>query len=367
VHASGVSGHHLQKKVVKIVQFYGFAASRIAAVFPNSDEGGTMNSLILILMMQLPTATTQFLVSTKAGLVNYVQGSATVKPATSIPPGKEVRTGPDGAVEILLNPGSFLRMGGDSRVVLERVLLDEITIRILEGSMVITANGFNKDLPLTVNTGDLKMEIIKDGIYLFADGRVVVVDGRIRDASNGLMYSKGYQISNDQGYRAQKVKTFTTALELWSQKRDAQIAQANLNVAKSLRQTQNLPLYSLLDVWLWYPAFGSFVYMPGSRYRSPYGYRYQTAGEPSGYGGYGGGGGGGYSGGGGGGSANGGRGPINAETSSATSGNGGGGGGGGGFSGGGGGAPSVAPSATVGPSPGAQSPHQGAPRQSVAP
>jgi hypothetical protein len=204
-----------------------------------------------------------------------------------------MQTGQGGAVEILLNPGSYLRMGENSKVVVERADLFDIAVRILEGSMVITANGFTKDLPLHVATGDLKMEIIKDGIYLFADGKVVVVDGKIRDATNGgLIYSKGYMISDDKGYRAQKVKTFTTALELWSQKRDAQIAQANLNVAKSLQQTPNLPIGSFLDVWLWYPAFGGFIYMPGSGYRSPYGYRYETVGTiyNRGYGGFSGGG-----------------------------------------------------------------------------
>lgn len=237
-----------------------------------------MNSLIfMLMMMQLPT--TQFLVSTRAGLVNYVQGSATVKAATSVPAGKVVQTGPNGAVELLLNPGSYLRMGEDTQVVLEKVELYDIAVRILAGSAIIEANGFDKDLPLSVATGNLKMEIIKDGIYLFADGKVVVVDGKIRDAENGVIYGKGYQISDDQGYRAQKVKTFTTALELWSQKRDAQIAQANLSVAKTLRSTPNLPIDSLFDVWLFSPAFGSFVYMPGGRYRSPYGYRYLTAGD----------------------------------------------------------------------------------------
>jgi len=156
-----------------------------------------MGSLILVFMMQ--AATTQFLVSTKAGLVNYVQGTATVKPATTVPAGKTVQTGQGGAVEILLNPGSYLRMGENSKLVLERVDLYDIAVRILEGSMVITANGFDKDLPLKVATGDLHMEIIKDGIYLFADHKVVVVDGKIRDAmNNGLVYGKGYQISDDQ-------------------------------------------------------------------------------------------------------------------------------------------------------------------------
>ena len=236
-----------------------------------------MSSLILMMMLQL--STTQFLVSTKAGLVNYVQGSATVKPATTVPAGQVIHTGPGGAVEILLNPGSYLRMAENSRVVLDRIELYDIAVRILEGSMIIEANGFNKDLPLQITTGALKMDIIKDGIYLFADGKIVVVDGKIRDASNGLLYGKGYEISDDQGYRARKVKTFTTALELWSQKRDADISRANLNVARSLRQVSDLPLGSLLDVWLWYPAFGSFIYMPGSHYRSPYGYRFQAAGE----------------------------------------------------------------------------------------
>jgi hypothetical protein len=241
-----------------------------------------MNSVIFMLMMQLPA--TQFLVSTRAGLVNYVQGSATVKAATSVPAGKVVQTGPNGAVELLLNPGSYLRMGENTQVVLEKVELYDIAVRILAGSAIIEANGFDKDLPLSVATGNLKMEIIKDGIYLFADGKVVVVDGKIRDAANGLIYGKGYQISDDQGYRAQKVKTFTTALELWSQKRDEQIALANVRVAKTLRQTPNLPIGSLLDVWLYYPTFG-FVYMPGGRYRSPYGYRFETAGSIPSYGG----------------------------------------------------------------------------------
>jgi FecR-like protein len=251
-----------------------------------------MSSLVLMLMLQLP-ATTQFLVSTKAGLVNYVQGTATVKAATSVPAGKIIQTGAGGAVEILLNPGSYLRMGENSRVVLDQVELYDIAARILEGSMIIETNGFSKESPLKVTSGDLKMEIIKDGIYLFADGKVVVVDGRIRDASNGLLYGKGYEISNDQGYRARKVKTFTTALELWSQKRDAAISNANLNVSRSLRQVPNLPIGSLLDVWLWYPAFGSFIYMPGARYRSPYGYIYQTAAPVPSYGGFAGGSGGG--------------------------------------------------------------------------
>jgi len=238
-----------------------------------------MITVALMVMMQL-TPTTSFIVSTRAGLVNYVQGSATVKAATSIPAGQPVGTGPGGAVEILLNPGSYLRMGENSQVILDNVDLSAIALRIMQGSAVIEANEIDKESPIKIGIGNLKVEIVKDGIYLFTDGKVVVVDGKVRDASNGLFYGKGYQIADDDhGYRAQKVKTFTTALELWSQKRDELIAQANLNVSNSLRRTPNLPLNSFLDVWLWYPAYGAFIYMPGARYRSPYGYLYRSVGE----------------------------------------------------------------------------------------
>src|SRR5262249_15224246 len=218
-----------------------------------------MNTLVFALMMQV--ASTSFIVSTKAGVVNYVKGASTVKAATTVEPGKIVQTGPGGAVELLLNPGSYLRMGENTSVVFDKVELYDIAVRILSGSAVIESNGFTKEVPLAVTTGNLKMEIIKDGIYLFADGKVVVVEGKIRDPQNGLVYGKGYQISDDQGYRAQKVKTFTTALELWSQQRDAQIANANLSVARSLNKIPGVPVGSFQDVWLWYAPFGSFIYM----------------------------------------------------------------------------------------------------------
>jgi hypothetical protein len=231
-----------------------------------------MNTIVFALMMQ--AATTAFIVSTKAGVVNYAQGSTTVKAATVVKEGTPIGTGPNGQVEILLNPGSYLRIGANSQVILDKVQFDDMAIHVVEGSALVEANGFRKDLPLAVTTGNLKMEIIKDGIYVFHDGKVTIVEGKIRDAGNGLVYGKGFQISDDQGYRAQRVQTFTTALELWSQQRDAQIASANANIARSLNSTAGVPYGSFQDVWLWYPWLGSFIFMPGGRYRSPYGYTY---------------------------------------------------------------------------------------------
>src|SRR5579863_9670959 len=152
-----------------------------------------MHTIVFALMMQVAStslasnnapvpnqaARTSFIVSTKAGVVNYVQGSATVKAATVVKAGTPIGTGPNGKVEILLNPGSYLRIGANSQVILDRVQFDDMAIRVVQGSALIEANGFRKDLPLNVATGNLKMQIIKSGIYLFDDGKVTVVDGKI--------------------------------------------------------------------------------------------------------------------------------------------------------------------------------------------
>ena len=252
-----------------------------------------MSGLVFALMLQV-AGSTSFMVSTKAGLVNFVKGAATVKPATSVPAGTPIGTGPGGAVELLLNPGSYLRLGENTQVILNKEELYDIEITVLQGSALIESNGFTKALPMTVNSGKLKMEIIKDGIYMFADGKASVMEGKLLNASNGMIYGRGYVISDDPNYVAQKVKTLTTALELWSQYRDSMIAAANANVVKSLRANRSISLNSFMDVWFWYDAFGSFIYLPGSRYRSPYGYSYQPVQTVynGGYGpGYGGGGG----------------------------------------------------------------------------
>jgi len=220
----------------------------------------------------------QFVVSTKAGLVNYVEGSANVKATATVAAGSPIETGAAGAAEILLNPGSYLRLGENSTAVLEQVDLANISIRITRGSAVIEANGFDKKTPLKVTSANLKMEIIDDGIYSFSDGKVLVVNGKIRNADTGVVYKKGYQVSDEAGSRAAKVKTIPTPLEAWSRKRSELIASANVNVVNSLRKNPNIPLNSFLDVWLWAPAFGAFVFMPGYSYRSPYGYSYQSVG-----------------------------------------------------------------------------------------
>src|SRR5688572_14264050 len=66
----------------------------------------------------------RYVISAKAGGVNFVEGTVNVARKSgrtgqllkgdSLEIGDRVLTATDGKVEILLNPGSFLRLGGDS-------------------------------------------------------------------------------------------------------------------------------------------------------------------------------------------------------------------------------------------------------------
>jgi hypothetical protein len=228
-----------------------------------------MTSVMFMLMMQ-------FVVSTKAGLVNFVQGDVNVKATQSVQAGVPIKVGPAGFAEILLNPGSYLRLGENSEAVLEGIELTDISLRLVSGTAVVEAVGFDKERPLKVANGNLVMEIIKDGVYRFSDGTVSVVQGRIRAAGTNTVFSKGWQVSKDETYQKVKApKGTSTVLETWSRDRSKLIAAANINIARTLRRSQDTT-FGLLDTWMWVPGFGAYVFMPGYQFRSPYGYNYRS-------------------------------------------------------------------------------------------
>src|SRR6185295_19422403 len=160
----------------------------------------------------------------KAGLVNYVQGAANVKATQSVSMGTPIRTGNEGFAEILLNPGSYLRLGQNSEAVLEGLELVNVAVRLNRGTAVIEASGFDKEAPLTVQNKDLKVKIIKDGVYSFSDGAVRIIEGQLLVDGKKTGYKKGWVVSATEAHKAQKEELL--AIELWSRNRSKLIAAA---------------------------------------------------------------------------------------------------------------------------------------------
>ena len=233
-----------------------------------------MTQLMFLLLMQ-------FVISTKAGLVNHIQGVTNVKLMDQVPAGAPIRTALDGYVEILLTPGSFLRLDENSEAVLDDVNIAHVAVRIVKGSAVIEIVEIDKDYPVRVTTGNLKIELAETGLYRFADGVATVLQGKLRTGDSKFTYEKGWQVFYRDNYRAKKSGPLQpTGLDIFSQTRSERIAYANYNVADSLRSTPALPDYRY---WLFYPGFGAYTFIPHSNRTSPYGYRYfEIGGYPAG-------------------------------------------------------------------------------------
>jgi len=220
----------------------------------------------------------QYVISVKAGLVNHVQGTANVASMETARAGHPIRTGADGYVEILLRPGTFLRLGENSEATIDDADFANVKLTVSKGPALIEVVEIDKDYPISVTTGNLTMKVNDSGIFKFENGAATVVQGKLQTGDSRLTYEKGWQIFFQDNYRAKKVAKYQeTRLDIYSQTRSGTIANANLSIANSLRGTNAIGDY---DIWLYSPYLRFYTFLPRSDYRSPYGYRYYgTAGS----------------------------------------------------------------------------------------
>jgi hypothetical protein len=217
----------------------------------------------------------QYVVSTKAGLVNHVQGPVNVSVTDSVVSDSPVRTEAGGFAEILLNPGSFLRVGENSEVVLDSVDLDALALRIVSGSAVIEAADVSGKQPITVTTGDLTMEIVQSGIYVLGDGKVSIVQGKVRTADSKIEFKKGWQVDKRVAYRAVKLSPKRSSpIETWSEQRSEVMARMNAQIMNAWRPEDSAFGH---DNWVFASSLGAYTFVPSRQYVSPYGRRYRSA------------------------------------------------------------------------------------------
>ena len=133
-----------------------------------------------------PEDESQYVVSAKAGGVNVVEGNAFFKRGKSdwdvliagdeLRPGDTVRTEADGRLEILLTPGSFLRIAENSEFIFSSTSSYNIKLKIVKGSAIVETAAVDSSLEVTA--GESRFAILQTGIYRFnvdADGKAQAV------------------------------------------------------------------------------------------------------------------------------------------------------------------------------------------------
>ncbi|MCA1607543.1 MAG: FecR family protein, partial [Acidobacteria bacterium] len=195
----------------------------------------------------------KFVISARAGGVNAVTGRATMRPPGNsdwrqltikedLETGDVVRTGLDGRVEVLLNPGSYMRVGENSEFQLANSSLENLEVRLIRGTAIVEVTGANdEDLFIGITTPHTRMSIVRRGLYrvnvmpgdatelIVRKGRVMLEGSHTKvKGGNKVVFSSG-SFSVAKLEKADKKDADTFAL--WSKDRAETLAKANSKIS----------------------------------------------------------------------------------------------------------------------------------------
>ena len=254
----------------------------------------------LLILTQVVLAATvaygQAVISAKAGVIHYIEGDVTLTSDkvsksvqarvggrfTSMKDGDVLATA-DGRAEVLLSPGSFLRMGENAQVGLVSSKLADTRVEVKDGAVLIEVTEGVKDSPLTVLVNDAavtfpKMCLVRvdaaKGIRVYRGEAQVMAGGTPRILKDGREWTFG----------ATTVAKFDAksgdSLYRWANRRAEYIAMANIASANSTRGIYDGSQYPMYGGWYYNAFYGMMTYIPGTgMYRSPFGFMYFSPGQ----------------------------------------------------------------------------------------
>ena len=276
----------------------------------------TVSALLLLCCSIVSLAQTRekYVISAKAGGINAVTGEARVHGkgesewqqlmiTDDLNAGDRVRTANDGRVEILLNPGSYLRIGGNSEVELSDNSLANIEVRLLKGTAIVEATGGDGvELNINISTPHTKLAIVRYGLYrlnvvpgnatelIVRKGRVVLSDAtqtKVKGGNKVVFSSTNVSVAK----LTKEEKKQQENIDDWSKERAETLAKANRRITnrmlgQALAMSADTTRWGgAFGLWLYSPVWGCYTFIPWNfGWRSPYGVSYFN---PS-YAGYGG-------------------------------------------------------------------------------
>jgi hypothetical protein len=247
----------------------------------------TSAAVALMAFAAAPAVWGQAVVSAQSGMIHHFEGKVLLEGERVAPEfgefpmvadGQTLAT-ENGRVEVLLAPGVFLRLdrGTSFRMISNK--LSDTQLEILSGVALVEVTALEKENRLAVLMGDAWAVIGKKGLYEFnADaGRLRVYDGKARvtrgDESAELKKGREVVLAPAAALAAAKFDRDIRKedqLYAWSSNRAAVLAMANVSLARSALTSGSR---TAADMWVWYPAYGVFGYLPRSGYyTSPFGW-----------------------------------------------------------------------------------------------
>jgi FecR protein len=246
-------------------------------------------------------------ISAKAGGINAITGQATVRAKSDsdwqqlmvtddLNAGDRVRTGYDGRIEILLNPGSYLRVGGDSEVELSDNTLANLELRLTKGTAVVEATGVDGvELNINISTPHTRIAIVRHGLYrvsvvpgnatelVVRKGRVVLSDSQTKVKGGNKVVFSQTKVSVAKMTKEEKKREDT--IDAWGKERAELLAKANRRINDRMLATAFANRDPFADwrfargfgLWFYNSFAGCYTFIPWYYgWRSPYGGHYTT-------------------------------------------------------------------------------------------
>lgn len=251
----------------------------------------------LSMLLLAAIAQAQYLVSSKAGFVNRIEGKASLIPqggtieattnaamGTQMKEGDHLSTETGSYAELLLSPGSYLRLNEKTEIEAVRTMFDNTRFDLLRGSVILEVGEIDKKLPLEIGTPRSVVTINKVGIYrIDVDGNDVAVSVRKGEAYLGtrdqLFANSAIKIGGNKVYRLMGDTTPQTAklnskvfdaFDQWSYLQAESLVAANYGTLSRTRSRG-----ALLSGWIYDPLGNRYTYIPSSwLFVTPYGFGY---------------------------------------------------------------------------------------------
>src|SRR5688572_1883741 len=244
------------------------------------------------------TTSDKYVISAKAGGVNEIVGDVTIERSggrvgrlfkgDEVQAGEKVSTGVDGKAEVLMNPGSYVRLGTSSSFEFESTDLDDVRIKMYSGSAMLEVFGA-EDFDVSLAAGSSKFTLLETGIYridVAADGKssLSVIKGKVRtgDASD-KPFGKGKRAEySGNDYAVAKFdRDDKDELAIWSADRAKSLSKLSASLKRDTLRDPLISsfwggrwnLYNTFGVWVYNPLSRSHCFLPfGWGWYSPYGH-----------------------------------------------------------------------------------------------
>lgn len=241
-----------------------------------------------------------YVISAKAGGVNFTQGKVAVARNDSrsgyllkgdrLEIGEKVSTGSEGRAEILLSPGSFVRLGENTEFQFVSTSLDDLKMKMTRGSAVFELIA-GEDFAVAIETPKGSFKAVDSGIYRVdvsgdGTGKLFVYSGKAKVSdSNATIVKKGKTVTlNGETAVVEKFdRDDRDALDIWSKARAKELSKINAKLQRddlrnSLTNSFNRRGWGYSDsfgLWVFDRFSNQYCFLPfGYGWGSPYGYYY---------------------------------------------------------------------------------------------